>query len=184
MMRLVLHVCCAPCLAGTWDAFAGEGDALGFFHNPNIHPLLEFRKRLKAVQVLADRERLPVRVDDEYGLRAFLAAVGDDGEDRCRVCYQTRLARTARLAADEGADAFSTTMLVSRHQKHELLREVGEQVADAAGVAFLYRDLRDRANDGPAIAKRLSLYRQQYCGCIFSEYERFKDTRVEVYRGP
>jgi hypothetical protein len=182
-MRLLLHVCCAPCLAGTWGAFAGEGDVHGFFHNPNIHPLIEFRKRAKSVRVLAARNRLPVDVDDAYGLNRFLAAVVPSPDDRCRTCYAMRLGRAAERAVEEGADAFSTTMLCSRHQKHDLLREVGEQVADERGVRFLYRDLRDRAEDGPAIANRLSLYRQQYCGCIFSEYDRFKDTSVELYRG-
>lgn len=182
-MNIVLHVCCAPCLAGTLDAFTGRGDVLSYFYNPNIHPLLEFRKRLKALDVYADREHLSVEADRSYGLVRFLELVGPRGAGRCPACYRERLGRTARFAADHGADAFSTTLLASTHQKHDAVRAAGEQAAADTGVRFLYQDLRGRAERGREIARKLSLYRQQYCGCVFSEYERYKDTNVEVYRG-
>ncbi len=154
-----------------------------FFYNPNIHPLIEFRKRLKAFEVYAEREGLDAELDSEYGLVRFLEQVGPTGSGRCPVCYRERLGRTARLAAERGADAFSTTMIASPHQDHDAIRAAGEQAAAEFGVAFLYEDLRGRAEHGRETARKLSLYRQQYCGCIFSEYERYKDTRVEVYRG-
>ena len=181
-MKIVVHVCCAPCLAGTLDAFGGLGDVLAYFYNPNIHPLLEFRKRLKALEVFAERRGIRYDADREYGLTRFLELVAPDGAGRCPVCYRARLGRTARYAAEKGADAFSTTMLSSRYQDHDAIRRAGAAAAAETGVEFLYRDLRDRADDGLAIAKKMSLYRQQYCGCIFSEYERYKDTKVEIYR--
>jgi len=181
-MKIVLHTCCAPCLAATLPAFAEMGEVRPFFYNPNIHPLLEFRKRLKALDVFADREALGVEADREYGLRRFLALVPPDGAGRCAVCYRERLGRTARRAAEAGADAFSTTMVASTHQDHDAIRRAGEEAAAEAQVRFLYKDLRVRAADGHAIAKKMALYRQQYCGCVFSECERYKDTDTEIYR--
>lgn len=181
-MKLVVHVCCAPCLAGTLDAFAELGEVIPYFFNPNIHPLLEFRKRLKALDVFAEREHLGVEADRRYGLHEFLRLVAPDGAGRCAVCYRERLGRTARYAAEKNADAFSSTMLCSVHQDHDAIRQAGEQAGSETGVEFIYKDLRDRAAVGLAIAKKMSLYRQQYCGCIFSEYERYKDTKVEVHR--
>ena len=92
------------------------------------------------------------------------------------------IGRTARYAEEIGAPAFSSTLVCSTHQDHELIRRAGEAAAADAGVEFIYRDLRSRADRGPAIARKMSLYRQQYCGCIFSEYERYKDTNVEIRR--
>ena len=175
-MRAVLHVCCAPCLVSTLPVFAERGDVVPFFYNPNIHPLLEFRKRLRAVEVFAEREKLALVADRTYGLHRFLGLVEPDGSGRCDVCYRERLGRTAAHAVESGADAFSTTMIASTHQDHAAIRCAGEAAAAEAGVEFLYLDLRDRAAEGHALAKKMSLYRQQYCGCIFSEYDRYKDT--------
>ncbi len=181
-MKTVLHVCCAPCLAGTLPAFAEHGPVVPFFYNPNIHPLLEFRKRLKAVDVFAEREKFEVVADRTYGLHRFLGLVRPDGVGRCDVCYRDRLGRTAAYAAEIGADAFSTTMVSSTHQDHDAIRRAGEAAAAEHGVEFLYIDLRDRAEEGHALAKKMSLYCQQYCGCIFSEFERYKDTDAEIHR--
>ncbi len=181
-MKLIVHVCCAPCLAGTLDVFAALGSVMAYFCNPNIHPLLEFRKRLKAFEVFADRSKIAFDADREYGLCDFLRQVRPDGAGRCLVCYRERLRRTARYATGVRANAFSTTLLSSTHQDHEAIRRAGEEAANEFGVPFLYRDLRHLAGAGEAIAKKMSIYRQQYCGCIFSEYERYKDTNTEVHR--
>jgi len=181
-MKIALHVCCAPCLAGTLPAFAELGQVFPFFYNPNIHPLLEFRKRLKAVEVFAEREKIEVVFDRAYGLRRFLALVPSDGAGRCALCYRERLGRTAQYAAEIGADAFSTTMVSSTHQDHEAICRAGERAAAESGVEFTYIDLRGRCAEGQAVAKKMSLYRQQYCGCIFSEYDRYKDTNIEIHR--
>jgi len=181
-MKIALHVCCAPCLAVTLPPFADLGHVVPFFYNPNIHPLLEFRKRLKAVEVFAEREKIEVVFDRTYGLQRFLALVPHDGAGRCALCYRERLGRTAQYAAETGADAFSTTMVSSTHQDHEAIRRAGERAAAESGVEFMYIDLRGRSAEGLAIAKKMSLYRQQYCGCIFSEYDRYKDTNIEIHR--
>ncbi len=182
-MKIVLHVCCAPCLVGTLPTFAELGEVFPFFYNPNIHPLLEFRKRLKALDVLAERENIKVEAVRQYGLHRFLKLVPPDGKGRCPICYQDRLGRTAHHAAETGAAAFSTTMVSSTYQDHNAIRKAGEEAAAEAGVEFIYKDLRYCAADGLALAKKMGLYRQQYCGCIFSEYERYKDTNTDIYRG-
>lgn len=180
-MPILVHVCCAECLLGPLDELRGRSFT-GFFYNPNIHPLIEFRRRLKAVRLLADNLGVDMLCDERYGLDEFLDRVDRREPDRCRACYRLRLARTARLAAEKGFEAFSTTLLVSRHQKHEAVREVGLEVAAESGVPFAYYDWRGLAEAGHEEAKRRNLYRQQYCGCVFSEYERYKDTGLHLYR--
>jgi len=185
-MPILLHVCCAECLLGPLDALRQRG-FVGLFYNPNIHPLIEFRRRLKAVKVLAEQLRVEVVCDEAYGLWDFLERVDwhrqdEDGRRaRCRGCYRLRLQRTAELAAERNLDAFSTTLLVSRHQMHDAVRQVGEEVARETGVPFAYHDWRHLADHGHDEARRRSLYRQQYCGCVFSEHERYRDTGLHVY---
>ncbi|MBN2584157.1 MAG: epoxyqueuosine reductase QueH [Planctomycetes bacterium] len=181
-MALLIHVCCAECLLGPLDELRGRSTA-AYFYNPNIHPLIEFRRRLKAVKILAEREGIECVCDEDYGLRPFLDQVDYRGENRCGQCYRMRLTRTAELARQRGDEAFTTTLLVSRHQQHEVVRQVGEQVARESSVPFAYFDWRHLAEAAHGEAKRRNLYRQQYCGCIFSEYERYKDTGLHLYHG-
>jgi hypothetical protein len=122
--------------------------------------------------------------DDTYGLEAFLReAYAEGAPGRCERCYQMRLSHTARQARRLGMDAFTTSLLISPHQSHERIHAAGQAAADQAGVEFLYVDLRPDFEASRQEAKRLELYSQSYCGCIFSEYERYKDTTRHVYRG-
>jgi predicted adenine nucleotide alpha hydrolase (AANH) superfamily ATPase len=180
-MKLLLHICCAPCIAAPYHELKGRGvDVTGFFYNPNIHPLLEFRKRLRAVEVFQEQEKFDVICRPEYGLQAFLRAIrpadeiGFDGSRRCRVCYKMRVDATAAAARQGGFDAFTTSLLFSRHQEHETIKAIAREAAEREGVEFYYVDLRHLADDSLTIARKRSLYRQQYCGCIFSEYERYQ----------
>lgn len=182
--RLV-HVCCAPCLCALLEPLAEDGAAVtAYFYNPNIHPLIEFRRRMKAVQVLADQTHTPLVVDDAYGLNAFLDEIGEVREppDRCRVCYTMRLEATARYAATHAFPAFTSTLLVSPQQDRNTICELGHAAAERHGVAFDDTDRRDRHALGGQEASRRQLYRQRYCGCIFSEHERYRDTTKHVYR--
>lgn len=186
---LLLHVCCAPCLAtamATLRSPAGPADAKPsgiIFYNPNIHPLLEFRRRVKALQVYLERDRIPAEIDDTYGLQEFLAHIcptgrAPDRRDRCFACYRMRLGRAAQRAAATGYAAISTTLLASREQDRDLVAQAGREAADASGVAFVQADLR--AVLPPESALR-GIYKQQYCGCIFSEDERFRGTGKHLY---
>jgi len=156
----------------------------GFFYNPNIHPLLEFRKRLRAVEVFAEQQRLPVIYERNYGLHAFLRRIGPDTPDRCLICYRMRLDAAAAAARSGGFDAFTSSLLFSRHQGHDAIRRLGQEAADREGVGFHYVDLRHLVEESQAIAKKRSLYRQQYCGCIFSEYERYARDEDGTPRSP
>ena len=184
-MNVLLHTCCAVCTIAPYRRLTEAGHtATGFFYNPNIHPLIEFRRRLKAQKVLQEHLPIPMICDEEYGLREFLEAVDWRSARRCEDCYRLRLRRAAAEAVHRGMDAFSTTLLVSKHQNHELLRAIGEECAKEAGVPFHCEDWRPFCDEGHIEAKKLGLYHQKYCGCIFSEYERFRDTTQHLYRGP
>ena len=185
-MRILCHICCAQCFLGVAEMLDEKDKQLeGFFYNPNIHPLLEFRKRLKAVKVLRDRLKFRLHAIEDYGLKSFVAmtAFRDEPAQRCPLCYRQRLYETARFAADNGFDAFTTTLLVSRHQRHDAIVAAAHEAARFADVEFYYRDFRHNAAHAHDEAARMSLHLQSYCGCIFSERERYADTTKELYKG-
>lgn len=182
---LLVHACCGECAAAILEPLRRRSSRpVLFFYNPNIQPLLEFRRRAKSVQVLADAEHLDLLLDLRYDPKDWLGRVPWDRPERCEACYRLRLAETARVAAERGFEVFTTTLLVSVHQDHEAVARIGAEEAEARGLTFLYEDWRPLAERGPREAKRRNLYRQQYCGCLFSEQERFAPTRRHVYRGP
>ncbi len=184
-MKILLHVCCGPCAAYPLLALREDGHtAQGYFHNPNIHPFREFRARLTALEEFAARMDFPVEYDREYGLRDYLRRVVFHEEERCGLCYAMRLEAAARKALEVGADAFSSTLLYSRYQKHEKIRQLGEELAARLGIPFFYEDFREGWQQGIDLAIELGLYRQPYCGCIYSEQERYdKKFRKEKIGG-
>jgi predicted adenine nucleotide alpha hydrolase (AANH) superfamily ATPase len=180
-MRLLLHACCAPCSTGCAAALREEGIRPDlFWYNPNIHPFTEYRSRLESLQGFASREGLGLITEDEYGLRKFIAGTAPEwaaGGARCAFCYRLRLEKAARTAAERGYGVFSTTLLISPYQNHGLLRETGEALAGRWGVEFLYRDFRPRFRQGQVEARKRGAYMQKYCGCVFSEEERYLPRR-------
>lgn len=173
-MNILLHICCGPCAIVPVDALRRQGHVVtGYFHNPNIHPYREFKKRLAGASQLAEACGLAVNYDRQYGLRQFLRQVVFHEQSRCLRCYEMRLAATASLARQEGADAFTTSLLYSRHQKHDVIRAIGERLADEYGIAFCYEDFRVGWQEGIDRAIAMELYRQAWCGCIYSEEERY-----------
>ena len=173
-MRVLLHTCCGPCALYPLAALRSEGiDVTGFFYNHNIHPYQEFAKRRDAAQQMADLERMPLIVRDEYRLEEFLANVAAMPDQRCGYCYASRLDAVAAVALEGGFDAFTSSLFYSRYQNHDLMREKAEEAAAKQGIPFLYRDFRPGWQEGIRRSKELGLYRQQYCGCIYSEKERY-----------
>ncbi len=173
-MRILLHICCGPCATfPTRRLLDEEHEITGFFYNPNLHPYTEFIKRLEAVKKFAEQTGLKVIYHDEYDLRGFLRQVVYREDERCRFCYYMRLSRTAAVAKKGSFDAFTSTLLVSPHQKHELIKSVAEQVSREVGVPLYYEDFRQGYQEGCELSREYDLYRQSYCGCIFSEYERY-----------
>lgn len=173
-MRILLHTCCGPCAIVPLEDLSSEGHELACaLLNPNIHPYLEFERRNEAARDVAAHYGVPIVREDPYGLTEFLRAVVGREEERCPICYEMRLDRAASVARELGFDGFTTTMLVSTHQDHDLIKKLGEAAAVRHGVVFVYRDFRPRVMDGVRKSKEMGHYRQQYCGCIYSEHERY-----------
>jgi predicted adenine nucleotide alpha hydrolase (AANH) superfamily ATPase len=176
--KLLIHVCCAHCAAYTAEHWRQQGyEVAGFWYNPNIHPYTEHQQRLESMKSLAARIDVPLIIAGGYDMPEYFRRVVGHEEERCRHCFELRLAQTADTARNNGFDAFTTTLLISPHQKHELIKEIGERLAREKGVEFLYADLRKRYSDSRHITKPLDLYRQQYCGCVYSEWERYDEKK-------
>ena len=176
-MNLLLHMCCGPCSCYPVKKLRQEGiEPVGYFFNPNIHPYKEWDMRLKTAREFAAKVDMKMYDDDNYRLRDFLrrALAAESVENgRCRMCYTWRLEETARFAAEQGFDAFTSTLFYSIYQQHELMKETAEHFAKLYGVEFYYEDSRPGWQEGIDISQELELYRQPYCGCIFSEEERY-----------
>jgi predicted adenine nucleotide alpha hydrolase (AANH) superfamily ATPase len=172
--RVLMHICCAPCSIYTLRALREEGaDVLGYFFNPNVHPYTEFKKRLSALEDYGNYVQLPLIVDGTYDLNTFLKGALDYGKDRCLFCYKLRLEKTFKKGIEEKVDVVTTTLLYSKYQRHDDIRKEGEKLSAVYGIPFLYRDFRKGWKEGIETSKTLNMYRQQYCGCIFSEGERY-----------
>ncbi|MDR0882507.1 MAG: epoxyqueuosine reductase QueH [Candidatus Adiutrix sp.] len=176
MDRLFLHVCCAPCAAWPLEWFKAERPGLAlelWFYNPNIHPRAEFCRRRDSLAYLAAHHQLTADFSPPYEPRAFLAELAQNPAppERCRLCYAHRLQAAARAAARRGHRYFSTTLTFSRQQKHDLILEEGRRAATAEGLEFYYEDWRPGRRRGQELTRSLGLYRQTYCGCLFSQLE-------------
>jgi hypothetical protein len=177
MARILLHTCCGPCTLYPLRLLRDKGhEVTGFFYNANIQPLQEFQRRLAALREVAAGQDLRLIVREDYELEEFLRQVVFRESRRCHYCYAHRLEATARLARKSGYDAFSTTLFFSTHQDHDLIRAIASAAADRVGVALLYEDFRVGWREGQAEARNLGIYRQQYCGCIYSEKARYLKT--------
>ncbi len=173
-MKILLHICCANCAITPLERMKEKGDDVtGYFFNPNIHPYQEYQKRLDTLIQYSERVGLKVIYRDEYLLEEFLRNVSHQVKERCQYCYKVRLEATAQEAKKMFFDGFSTTLLQSTHQNHALIKETGERIAHEIGIPFYYEDFRQGWKRGMEVSKAMGLYRQQYCGCIYSEKERF-----------
>jgi predicted adenine nucleotide alpha hydrolase (AANH) superfamily ATPase len=173
-MRILLHSCCAPCLAHPLDDLRSQGhEVTAFFFNPNIQPYSEFLRRLDAFKVYTRSNNVPVLEDENpMDMMEWLREIAFRESQRCRICFNIRIERSAHLALTNGFDAFSTTLLYSRFQKHDLLKETCEAVSEKFEIPFLYKDWRKGWKEGVKKYRALGLYRQKYCGCVYSEKER------------
>lgn len=179
---ILLHACCGPCAIAPVQRLRQAGFGVtALFVNPNIHPLSEYLRRREAMEECARRMELPVIWrDDLWNLKDWLRGVvgqgqgGDEGETRCSYCYDTRLRVTAHMAADRGFDCFTSSLLYSRHQRHQLISQWANEHAQTHAISFHYVDFREDWQKGIDISKEWGVYRQPYCGCIYSEAERYK----------
>lgn len=183
-MNILLHMCCAPCSCYPVKKLREENfEVTGYFFNPNIHPYTEWDHRLKTAKEFSEKVDLKIFYDEHYQLKEFLSRAlkveptarnpFEKFHPRCGICYEWRLNSTAEFAAENGFEFFTSTLFYSIYQQHDYMKEICERAAKIYGVKFFYEDFRVGWQEGIDISKRLELYRQPYCGCIFSEEERF-----------
>jgi hypothetical protein len=172
-MKLLIHICCAPCLIHPLEALRLKGfEVCGLFYNPNIHPFSEYNERKKAITGL--KWGIEVIYPDYLPQEFFREINFKEGAPlRCAVCWKMRLKETARTAKEKGFNYFTTTLLVSPYQNHEVLRNLGDEAAREEGVEFYYADFRLGFKKAHEEARSKGVYTQKYCGCIYSEMERY-----------
>ena len=176
-MKLLLHTCCAPCSVYCIDSLREEGiEPTVYWYNPNIHPYMEYKARRDCLKEYTKNINVQAIFEENYGLDEFCKNVIGDLENRCsNYCYRVRLEQTVKYAKENGYDSFSTTLLVSPYQKHDVIIKVAEEMAIKYNVKFLYRDFRIGFREGQNKARELGLYMQKYCGCVFSEEMRYNN---------
>ena len=200
-MNILLHICCSNCSLYPIKILGDKDHTFtGFWFNPNIHPYDEYRSRLASLKKLSDVWQLDIRYPEDYKPEEYFRALditdealpdriglngpgGSNGSsdfhippapDRCRTCYQLRLEKTAEEAKKGGFDAFTTTLLISPYQDFEQISKTGRKLAEQYNITFHLEDFRPFFRDAMNLAKEMGLYRQKYCGCIFSKAERLK----------
>lgn len=173
-MNTLLHICCAPCANQCVEVLKSENiEVTGFWYNPNIHPFTEYRARRNCVRQYAEDIGMKLIEKNDYALRPFVREVAADIGNRCVKCYEMRLFAAAQAAKENGFDSFTSSLFISPYQNHELMKEVALRAAEEYGVEFLYRDFREVFKAGQAYAREHEFYMQKYCGCVFSEEERY-----------
>lgn len=178
-MKILLHICCAPCVIFPLKTLRNERfNIMGFFYRNNIHPYTECLRREKTLKSYSASMDLKVIYQDGYDLEGFIRNVAFRESNRCDYCYHERLNSTALMAKRGNFDYFSTTLLYSKFQKHDKVKSIGNAVGKSVGVKFYYDDFREGWTEGVETSKSLKLYRQQYCGCIYSEKERYYKSKM------
>ena len=173
-MNTLMHICCAPCANRPIDVLRREGVGVtGFWFNPNIHPYTEYQARKSTLEGYAREIGMKLIIGGTYDLRTFITNVADNIDGRCAYCYQVRMEETAKYAAQNGFDNFTTSLLISPYQKHDAIAATARAMGEKYGVEFLYRDFRPLFREGQEFAREHGFYMQKYCGCIFSEEDRY-----------
>ncbi len=171
-MNVVLHICCGVCAAGVVERLTQEGhQVLGLFYNPNIHPSEEYHRRLEVARKVAEQFgfslAVPPYMPQEWLHEAESLSDEPEGGERCEICFRIRLKQTYHHMQDQGADAFTTTLTISPRKSVDTVNRIGQEIG---GNKFLARDFKKKAGFQRAteLAKQWQLYRQHYCGCIYS----------------
>ena len=173
-MKLLLHICCAPCSIYPVKVLQEmDMDIMGFFYRHNIHPFQECMKREDTLKQYSESIGLKMIWQKDYQIEKFLQSIVFREKERCRYCYYDRLKATALVAKKGKFKGFTTTLLYSKFQNHEFIKQSGEALAKKYGLKFFYHDFREGWKSGIEESKRLEMYRQQYCGCIYSEKDRY-----------
>jgi predicted adenine nucleotide alpha hydrolase (AANH) superfamily ATPase len=173
--KVLLHICCAPDATYPFLYLRGRHYRVtGFFYNPNIHPLDEYEKRLEEIvrfSRVVDMDLKIGRYDKDNWFECIKGTENEpEGGKRCYICYKMRLEETARIAKEKGFDYFTTTLSISPHKNIKWIFDTGEQLGNKYGVKFLKVDFKKRNGFKSSIvlSKYYEMYRQNYCGCVFS----------------
>ena len=179
--RLLLHVCCAPCSSYCLEYLSNYFDITVYYYNPNISKKEEYEYRLsEEKRFISIKEfKYPVKLtESEYRPEDFFAAVKGlekepEGGTRCKECFRLRLEASAKKAKEQGFDYFTTTLTISPLKNAALLNEIGAEMGERYGVKWLYSDFKKKEGYKRSIelSKEFDLYRQNYCGCVFSRAE-------------
>jgi len=178
--RMLLHICCAPCSTHVVEVLKSDHEITGYFYNPNIHPESEYLLREKEMKRYADEIGLDLVCAEYDPERWFELTKGMDnlpeGSKRCSICFEMRLDKTARYAKERGYDLIATTLSVSPHKNAEKINEIGTKVAELCESKFYEADFKKKGGFEKSLqmSKQFGLYRQSYCGCIFSKKEADK----------
>lgn len=174
MKRILTHTCCAPCLTVPHRRWSGRGyEIVPFFYNPNIHPFREYRERYLAVLDYCEAHGLTLKTGP-YEMERFLQEVSNRVATRCERCFEMRLRAAAAEARRLGIGEFTTTLTVSPYQDQALVRRAGEAAALENGVLFAGEDMTEGYRESVAASREAGMYRQSYCGCVYSEKERYQ----------
>ena len=187
---LLLHSCCAPCSSYVLEYLTQYFNITVFYYNPNIYPAKEYDHRVEEIQRLITQ--MPVLhkvsfIEGEFDTANYYAAVKGlehepEGGARCKVCFDLRLERAAQTAREISADYFTTTLTISPLKNASLLNEIGEAMGEKYGVTFLPSDFKKKGGYLRSIelSRIYDLYRQNYCGCVFSQNQGKKDKTESV----
>lgn len=174
--RLLLQVCCAPCSSSVLTRLRDDFDIDIYYYNPNIYPASELSKRVDTVKELVSDMNLKSKVimpdNDPKDFYSYVDTRKDDheGGESCYKCYELRLRKACLYAKENSYDYFTTTLSISPYKRSDWLNEIGERLEDEFGVRYLYSDFKKKNGykDSINLSKKYNLYRQDYCGCVFS----------------
>ena len=184
MPKLLLHICCGPCGIYPLEILQKNYEVAAFYYNPNIQPETEYKKRLATLKKYLTKQNVKL-IESKYNPREHLDAIKGfekNPQKRCPKCWELRLNKTAKFAAENKYDSFTSTLLVSPHQDINKIKDLGKQAGIKHGVNFFdnsdiktnkkYKGFRSGFTKGRQIAKHEEMYCQDYCGCIFSKLEK------------
>ncbi len=174
-MKVLLHICCSICAIYPAKLLKEEGYVVkGIFYNPNIHPFEEYFRRKKSLNACTGNPKIEIEILDYTPFEFFRKiSFNESSPERCEICWRLRLEKTKEIAIREGFDAFTTTLLSSPYQAVEKIGNIGENLSIDKNLKFLIRNFRQGFTESHRIAKEWGLYQQKYCGCIYSEIEKY-----------
>ncbi len=188
---VLLHTCCGPCLTHVYSVLTSQFDVHVFFYNPNISPQSEYKRRLSEVVKFSQQHSIPVTIG-QYNQKEWFNVVKPyrfygELSPRCHACYAFRLEETFKVARKKNFNAVCTTLTVSPYKDAQKINEIGSKLSKVYDITYIPSDFKAHGGYQHSIelSKQYGMYRQQYCGCVYSKLERKKSSlwfkRVEEF---